>query len=128
MRGREVTADTLLPAFAQIVDEIARECARDGEAAVDAGAAAALDYLHENSPERTGGYAAGWRCEREAAGRDGYYVRVHNAAKPGLTHLLENGHEQFVGGRDTGRRTPGRPHIEPAVAAAGEAMERRAAT
>lgn len=34
MRGREVTADTLMPAFEQIVDEIARECARDGEAAV----------------------------------------------------------------------------------------------
>ena len=59
------------------------------------------------SPYRKGGYSKGWKATAE---EDGYVV--HNATYPGLTHLLENGHDIVVNGQKVGHEG-GRPHIKP---------------
>lgn len=64
-------------------------------------------------------YEKGWKAYKHRP-RDGHVEAVvANATAPGLTHLIEKGHELFVYGRDTGRRTKPRPHI-------AEAYERAA--
>lgn len=73
--------------------------------------------LKSTSPRKTGEYASGWRSKQEDA--DTYVV--YNAKKPGLTHLLENGHvsrNQY----GTYGRVPAYPHIKPAADAAQEEL------
>lgn len=50
--------------------------------------------LKATSPKKTGKYASGWRATEQ----DGAQV-IHNATRPSLTHLLENGHALRNGGR-----------------------------
>lgn len=59
-----------------------------------------------NSPARTGKYAKSWAVKKEK----GRYI-VYNK-KPGLTHLLENGHDIIRDGRKIGH-APAQPHIKP---------------
>lgn len=59
-------------------------------------------------------YETGWVAYRHKP-RDGHVEAVvANKNAPGLTHLIEKGHELFVYGLDTGRRTKPRPHIKDA--------------
>lgn len=59
-------------------------------------------------------YEKGWKAYKYAA-HDGHVEAVvANKNAPGLTHLIEYGHELFVYGCDTGRRTRARPHIRDA--------------
>lgn len=58
----------------------------------------------------SGAYAQGWTTRMET-GRTSTQGIIYNAAKPGLPHLLENGHANRGGGR-----TPGRAHIAPVEA------------
>ena len=44
--------------------------------------------LKGSSPRKSGEYASGWAVKQEG---DDTFI-VYNKAKPGLTHLLENGH------------------------------------
>ncbi len=69
----------------------------------------------ESTPERERLlYEKGWRAYKYGM-RDGHVEAVvANYTAPGLTHLIEKGHELFVYGRDTGRRTQARPHIREA--------------
>lgn len=57
--------------------------------------------LKATSPKRTGKYAQGWRQRK-----NGDFIVIHNADKPGLTHLLENGYTAR-----NGRRVKPREHI-----------------
>lgn len=73
--------------------------------------------LKGSSPKKSGEYASGWAVKQE--GEDTYIV--HNKKKPGLTHLLENGHvsrNQF----GTYGRVPAYKHIKPAADAAQEEL------
>lgn len=63
--------------------------------------------IRKESPKLTGAYAKGWRVKTENT-RLGVSSVLYNAAKPGLTHLLENGHPKRNGGR-----VEGIPHIKP---------------
>ncbi|WP_051353811.1 HK97 gp10 family phage protein [Atopobium fossor] len=86
-------------------------------------ARATADELRNGAltPAMTGKYAAGWSATTEEV--DGHIkVVVHNKKKPGLTHLLEKGHEKFIHGRDTGTRVRAYPHIEPAYAVGAEKL------
>lgn len=65
--------------------------------------------LRATSPKKTGEYASGWRMRTENKVGQGATVRVYNARKPQLTHLLENGHEKRGGGF-----VGAIPHIQPA--------------
>lgn len=67
-----------------------------------------VKVLKSSSPKRKGGYSKGWKATAE---EDGYVV--HNGRYPGLTHLLENGHDLVVNGAKVGR-VSGEPHIKPA--------------
>lgn len=73
--------------------------------------------LRANSPRKTGEYASGWAVKQE----DADTCIVYNRKKPGLTHLLENGHvsrNQY----GTYGRVPAYPHINPAADAAQEEL------
>lgn len=59
-------------------------------------------------------YEKGWVAYKYEM-RDGHVEAVvANKNAPGLTHLIEKGHELFVYGHDMGRRTKPRPHIKDA--------------
>ena len=59
-------------------------------------------------------YEKGWKAYKHKP-KDGHIEAVvANKNAPSLTHLIEKGHELFVYGRDTGRRTKPRPHIKQA--------------
>lgn len=77
------------------VDEVMQNNAKEAKKA--------LTY---NSPARTGKYAKSWAVKKEK----GRYI-VYNK-KPGLTHLLENGHDIIRDGRKIGH-APAQPHIKP---------------
>lgn len=64
--------------------------------------------LKATSPEKTGKYAAGWAKKVVKNNVSAYDVVVYNKEKPGLTHLLENGHAKVNGGF-----VPGIQHIKP---------------
>ena len=51
----------------------------------------AVAKLKASSPTNTGNYAKGWKSKYKKVGNE-ISVTVYNAKKPGLTHLLENGH------------------------------------
>lgn len=57
-------------------------------------------------------YADGWRYRVKGTGLD-LSLTVYNALKPGLTHLLENGHMILIDGVNHGRSKVFK-HIEPA--------------
>lgn len=79
--------------------------------------------LKSTSPRRTGEYASGWK-NNFRGGEYGHAVSViANHTKPSLTHLLENGHELFYMGHDTGRRTRAFKHIEPAYEHAADELK-----
>lgn len=61
--------------------------------------------------KRTGPYPSGWTSKviKDRLSVEGV---VYNKAKPGLTHLLENGHVTRNGTGRTFTRTPAYPHIE----------------
>lgn len=92
---------------------------------VQAAARATTDELRNGAltPAVTGEYAAGWGYETEL-GVGHVKATVHNKRKPGLTHLLEKGHEKFVGGVDTGERVRAYPHIEPAYEVGADRLRR----
>ncbi len=69
----------------------------------------------EDTPERERLlYEKGWKAYKYAPVDGQVTAVVANATIPQLTHLIEKGHELFVYGKDTGRRTQARPHISDA--------------
>lgn len=71
--------------------------------------------LRQTSPRKSGDYARGWRS-KTLKNKDAV---VYNATAPGLTHLLENGHN-VVNAKGQVGRANGIKHILPA---AEEAIE-----
>lgn len=65
------------------MEQASKETAKEGVA-----------KLKTTSPKRTGRYAQGWRQRK-----NGDSIVIHNAEKPGLTHLLENGYTARNGKR-----------------------------
>ena len=73
--------------------------------------------LKGSSPRRSGEYAAGWAAKM----LDSDTYVVYNKAKPGLTHLLENGHV-IKNKYGTYGRAPAYKHIKPAADNAQEEL------
>lgn len=95
----EIQMRTLLDSYdaevQKVVDDTAKQVVKEG-----------VSKLKSTSPHESGDYSRGWTSRKDALG----YV-IYNAKKPGLTHVLENGHvtrNQF----GTWRRTPAHPHIK----------------
>lgn len=63
----------------------------------------AREKLKQTSPKgrgsRKGHYKDSWTAEVKRTGANKFYYCVYNKKKPGLTHLLENGHQMRQGGR-----------------------------
>lgn len=115
--------DTLAEMAREVIDHDQRQLKADVHEACVATRAA----VQGGSPRRTGAYASGWRMRVEETGDGHVSGTVYQARKPGLTHLLEHGHEQFYMGHDTGHRSRAFPHIEPAYEV-GAARLREAGT
>lgn len=79
----------------QTVDQVMKSNAQEAKKA-----------LTSSSPVRSGKYAKSWAVKK----LKGQYI-VYNK-KPGLTHLLENGHDIIRGGRKVGH-APAQVHIQP---------------
>lgn len=121
---RTVTPDEFEAAFDEIIDAYEQEFERDVRKAVKKGGSECRKQLQQTTvPGSTGVYAKGWTATEEKGYNGGTFVTVHNKGRhASLSHLLENGHEKFVHGHDTGGRVPAYKHIAPAYETGKEAM------
>lgn len=110
----EDLGDEIAALVGEYVDEVDGALEEDVRAAADA----ARDAAEAGSPRKSGKYARGWVAEPDAESPTGKAYRVHNRAKPGLTHLLEKGH----GGPHAARP---HPHIADAAQVGMDELERR---
>ena len=69
------------------LDEVAKETVKE---------------VRANSPVLSGGYAKGWTKTKVTKDWKRIKVTVYNKLKPGLTHLLNDGHGLRGGGRVSG--------------------------
>lgn len=111
--------------FAAILGEYAEGLESQAAADIKKTGSDCAGYVREGAPKDRGVYARGWRSEF-SDGVDGPVATVRNASREAsLSHLLEEGHEQFFMGNDLGYRFPGVPHIAPAYErASAEAIAR----
>lgn len=118
-------AESIKVELGKVLDEYSEELDEAVNVTMHAVAKEAAQKLKATSPKKTGEYARGWKTKNDFKSKT---YTVYNATRPGLTHLLENGHlsrNQFgVWGRVNGR-----PHIKPveewAVAEAMRRLEQR---
>lgn len=105
-RSIEDQINELMTEYLEEVEEVA-------EADLKKAAMNTRKELKITSPKKTGEYAKGWSFKKLGGG-NGY--TVYNKKKPGLTHLLENGH--VIRNRKKGPalgRVSGIKHIEAAA-------------
>lgn len=116
--------------FSAVLMEIAEDCVSANDEALRrnvqlAGNATANELRNGAlTPAVSGEYAAGWSKTTEKDGIGFVKVVIHNKKKPGLTHLLEKGHEKWIHGVDTGERVPAYPHIESAYEVGADRLRR----
>ncbi|GGE26885.1 HK97 gp10 family phage protein [Streptococcus himalayensis] len=79
----------------------------------------AVDTLKATSPKKTGRYARGWKSKETINTNTALAKTIHNR-RPGLTHLLEDGHAKQNGGRVEGRK-----HIAPVEKQAIQSFEEK---
>ena len=94
-------------------EEIAKEVAKEGTKKLKA-------TSQKGEGSRKGHYADGWSVKYERTGNGKFNFVIHNRKKPGLTHLLEKGHQLWQGGRARAI-----PHIKPVEEWCNEEFERR---
>lgn len=103
-----VTPDQLAAVVSDILSEYGDECADVLEDSIKTVTKKAQSELKgAGSFGGTGKYRKGWKTKIEKT-RISVDAVVYNAAEPGLTHLLENGHALANGGRSRAF-----PHIAP---------------
>lgn len=105
-------ADSISVQLQQITDEYSKEVQEVTRKACKKVARKTSQTLRNTSPKSPGGgeYASGWAVKQE--GEDTFIV--HNKKKPGLTHLLENGH-MSANQYGVYGRVPAYKHIKPAA-------------
>lgn len=123
MDSMTVTVDEIGMALGVLVSDYVQELDEQAREDVDAAAEVCESQLHDTSPKKTGGYAGGWTTSDDSEGKFGYAVRVHNAKKPGLAHLLSKGHALRNGGFKAGDG-----HVAAAADAGIAELERRIAS
>lgn len=108
--ARKTPVDKLNDAIAKIlteyqgdirgnIDRVARSIGQKG--------VTALKQSTKQAFPSSKNYQPGWRAEYKTE-RLSTSVTIYNASRPGLAHLLENGHLMR-----NGQRWTGRPHIKP---------------
>ena len=116
----EIKPEGLKEAIQELIDIYADEVADILEKEAKETAKEAAKMLVQDSPRDSGGYAESWKSEVTLKGRGSVQATVYNEDKPGLIHLLEDGHMN----RD-GSRTPGRKHVDPVAKWAEEEFMKR---
>ena len=114
-----VQMEKLMEQYGSEVREIVESSAKDA-------AEIAKNQLKSTSPRGSGSrrhYANGWAVKSEIY-EDQVSFTVYNRSKPGLTHLLENGHVAR-NGRGSYGRVRAIKHIKPAEEAAVMKFELR---
>ena len=115
--------ENVMAMYTAMVDEAEEELTAEVYAAADDAVAelrAATGPWSQTGTDPNGGdrepltYEKGWVAYKHKAVDGHVEAVVANKNAPGLTHLIEKGHELFVYGHDTGRRTKARPHIKEA--------------
>lgn len=126
MAGSTVTCDVnnfyseVMGAFEQCVQEnfdtLTEEVYAAADEAADELRHALGDYsqLEDMDGREARHYEKGWKAYHHKPVEGHVEAVVANKNSPQLTHLVEKGHELFVYGHDTGRRTKPRPHISEA--------------
>ena len=104
----------------EILDEIDKDVDLSVKTNLQEVAKEAAQKLKGTSPKRTGAYAGGWTTRRMGE----MEVVTCNSAKPGLTHLLENGHV-IRNKKGTYGRVRAIKHIKPVEEWAIEELPRR---
>lgn len=122
MSGVRVKVSGLSQGVLRLVEQTVARTEEQLVGSAEAAGRAALGYLKSESPKRYGAYRAGWRVRTERQADGGVTVTVYQAAKPGLTHLLEMGHAKWLFGVPTGERVAGIEHIAPAYERGREEM------
>lgn len=115
-------ADTIMESLEEFnelateeMEKIAKKVAKEGTKKLKA-----TSPRGKGSGGRKGHYADGWSVKYIQEGANKFSFVVHNNKKPGLTHLLENGHQLPQGGR-----AKAYPHIKEVEEWCNEEFERR---
>lgn len=107
--AQTISPDQLAATVSEILSEYAEDCSEVLEESVKKATKDAANELKSAGTfGGSGKYRKGWKSKVEKT-RLGVEGVTYNAAMPGLTHLLENGHAKQNGGR-----APAFPHIAPA--------------
>lgn len=104
----KTTIDGMADAIAAELEQYSQDVTDSLKEEIKAVAKEGVTELRQKSPRNTGDYAKGWKEKTEYEDDQDIRVRIYNAKKPQLTHLLENGHAKQNGGR-----VEGHPHIGP---------------
>lgn len=123
--AKKLRSDSMVIEIAKALQEYSEMVAEDVKKIAKKAAKEAVDDIKSTSPKKTGEYASGWKSKIEKEDSAGINIKIFNAKRPWLTHLLEKGHAKRGGGR-----VEGIPHIKPAEEKAIKAFEegiRRAA-
>lgn len=120
MRSRQCNTDEIANEIVAIFNEYSETVAEDCKKICKSVATKCKKEIEANSPADTGGYAKGWTTKTTGQSTTSIHITVHNKKKPGLAHLLENGHALRGGGRVNGK-----PHISPAEAKANDELVAR---
>ncbi len=99
----KIAVDGLADAIMSAMEEYASDVESGMKEDLAAVAKESAKELRETSPvgagSKKGHYQAGWTYKKDTdTGYSAGYI-VYNKKKPGLTHLLENGHAKKGGGR-----------------------------
>lgn len=117
--GLTVSVDGFADGLMSIVERYMTDITKDTQKAVKAAGQTVIDEIQATGAfhDGSGEYRSGWRQKVEGSRVDGYTTTVYNAKKPGLAHLLENGH----GGPAP---APPHPHIAQAYEEGVKTLER----
>ena len=88
-----------------ILNEFKEATYTDIKNAVDKTATETVKNTKKGAPTKTGAYKKGWTKKVTDTSTNHYTATVYNRSKPGLAHLLQNGH----GGPHP---APAHPHIQ----------------
>ena len=106
--AKVIKSETIAEPLDQMLSEYYRDSREQMEKATTQTGRECAKKLKSESPKRTGKYASGWGSENTTVTLGGPSITVWNKKYPGLTHLLELGHQNSRGGG----RTPAHPHIK----------------
>lgn len=106
MARRKAPIIDLAKAVNEVLEEYGREVETSVAKVLPDVAQETVGRLNTDSPRKKGDgggeYASGWTTTKETSTFGKVTVRVYNAKKPTLTHLLEYGHAIVKGGRTVG--------------------------